>query len=173
MDWSKIGGLIASVAPTLATAVGGPLAGIAAKTVSNVLLGRPDGSPQELEAAIQGATPDQLAQLRKVDADFKIRMKELDIDLEKLAVSDRSNARQRELETKDWTPKFLAFSILGGYFASLFWLLMKGMPTSGSESVIMMLGALSQTVTAVVAYYFGSSVGSRQKEQFIESKGIK
>ncbi len=37
------------------------------------------------------------------------------------------------------SPKILAFSILGGYFACLFWLLGRGMPTSGSESVIMML----------------------------------
>jgi hypothetical protein len=34
MDLSKIGGLLAQVAPTVATALGGPLAGLAVKTLS-------------------------------------------------------------------------------------------------------------------------------------------
>lgn len=164
--------LVGSVAPTIATALGGPLAGMATKVVSEALLGKSSATPDELQQAIAGATPEQLAELKRIDADFRIRMREMDIDLEKLAVSDRDSARRRELETKDWTPKILAFSILGGYFACLFWLLGHGMPGTGSESVIMMLGALSQTVTAVVAYYFGSSVGSRQKDALIE-KGNK
>jgi len=166
----KIGDLIGAVAPTLATALGGPLAGMAVKTVSQALLGRNDASPEEVMDAVRNATPDQLAKLNEIDAAFKVRMRELDIDLEKLSVQDRDSARRREIEMRDWTPKILAFSILGGYFACLFWLLGRGMPTSGSESVIMMLGALSQTVTAVVAYYFGSSAGSRQKDSLIESK---
>lgn len=168
--FDKIGELIGAVAPTLATAMGGPLAGMAVKTVSQALLGRNDGTQEEVMEALTNATPEQLARLKEIDASFKIRMRELDIDLERLVVQDRDSARRREIETRDWTPKILAFSILGGYFACLFWLLGRGMPGSGSESVIMMLGALSQTVTAVVAYYFGSSVGSRQKDNILESK---
>lgn len=168
--FDKIGELIGAVAPTLATAMGGPLAGMAVKTVSQALLGRNDGTQEEVMEALTNATPEQLARLKEIDASFKIRMRELDIDLEKLVIQDRDSARRREIETRDWTPKILAFSILGGYFACLFWLLGRGMPGSGSESVIMMLGALSQTVTAVVAYYFGSSVGSRQKDNILESK---
>ncbi len=120
MDFSKLGGLISSVAPTLATAIGGPLAGLAVKTVSNVLLGRPDGSQEELEKAIQTATPEQILQLKKTDADFRIRMKELDIDLEKIAAQDRSEARQKETTTRDWTPRILAFIVVGGFFTIIF-----------------------------------------------------
>ena len=159
MDFSKLGSLIASVAPTLATTVGGPLAGLAVKTISNVLLGRPDGSPQELETAVQSATPEQIAQLRKVDADFKIRMKELDIDLEKISVQDRGQAREMAMKTGNWTARILSFLIVGGFFACLAWMLFRGMPQSGTEAILMMLGALTNTVTAVIAYYFGSSAG--------------
>lgn len=159
MDFSKLGGLISSVAPTLATAIGGPLAGLAVKTVSNVLLGRPDGSQEELEKAIQTATPEQILQLKKTDADFRIRMKELDIDLEKIAAQDRSEARQKETSTRDWTPRILAFIVVGGFFGCLAWMLLRGMPQSGTEAILMMLGALTNTVTAVIAYYFGSSAG--------------
>lgn len=169
--FDKLAGLVQGIAPTIATALGGPLAGLAVKTLSTAVLGRPDGSPEEITTAVSAADPDLVARLKEIDANFAVQMKKLDVDLEKLAVQDRQSARQRELELRDWTPKILAFSILGGYFACLFWLLGHGMPGTGSESVIMMLGALSQTVTAVVAYYFGSSVGSRQKDAFIESKG--
>jgi hypothetical protein len=37
MDWKKI---VGAVAPTLATALGGPLAGMAAAAVSDALLGK-------------------------------------------------------------------------------------------------------------------------------------
>jgi len=170
MEFSKIGSLIASVVPTLATAVGGPLAGIAVKTVSNVLLGRPDGSPQEIEAAVQNATPEQIAQLRKTDADFRVRMKELDIDLEKIAQQDRHEARDMAMRTGDWTAKVLSFLIVGGFFACLAWMLFRGMPQSGTEAILMMLGALTNTVTAVVAFHFGSSAGSREKDKALSTQ---
>jgi hypothetical protein len=165
MDFSKLGSLIASVAPTLATTVGGPLAGLAVKTISNVLLGRPDGSPQELETAVQNATPEQMAQLRKVDADFKIRMKELDIDLEKISVQDRGQAREMAMKTGNWTARILSFLIVGGFFACLAWMLFRGMPQSGTEAILMMLGALTNTVTAVVSFHFGSNSAARDKDR--------
>ncbi len=61
MDFGKMGGLLAQVAPTIASALGGPLAGLAVKTLSSALLGTEQGSEQEVAAALSSATPDQLA----------------------------------------------------------------------------------------------------------------
>jgi hypothetical protein len=78
MDIMKaVGPLLGQVAPTLATALGGPLAGLAVKTLSNVLLGNEEGSEAEVAAALRNATPDQLAEIKQIDADFKVRMAEL------------------------------------------------------------------------------------------------
>ena len=165
---SKVGGLIKQVAPTIATALGGPLAGLATKTLSEALLGNPDGSPDEVAAALGSATPDQLARLREIDANFKVTMKKLDIDLAQIDASDRNSARNREIELKDRTPTLLAGVVCVGFFGTLIGLLLYGLPSKGQDAVLILLGALSAAFTAIVNYYYGSSSGSKAKEQIID-----
>jgi hypothetical protein len=160
--------LVRTVAPTLATAVGGPLAGIATRAISEALLGKPDATQDELMAAMPNATPDQLLALKKAEQDFSIRMRELDIDLNRLGNEDRNSARSREIQTKDWTPKLLAGGITVGYFGVLFYMLRYGLPASGgSEAMLVMLGALGTAWGGVVTYYFGSSAGDAKKDHAI------
>ena len=163
MDLSKIGGLLAQVAPTVATALGGPLAGLAVKTLSEAMFGHQDGSESEVSAALMNATPEQLQKLKEIDASFKARMKELDIDLERIAAGDRDSARNMQMHTNDWIPRAMAIMVTFGFFGILAWLLIKGVPPSGSETLIYMLGALGTAWTGIVQFYFGSSAGSKAK----------
>jgi hypothetical protein len=163
MDLSKIGGLLAQVAPTVATALGGPLAGLAVKTLSEALLGHPDANESDVSAALMSATPEQLQKLKDTDATFKLKMKELDIDLEKIAAGDRDSARNMQIHTNDWIPRAMAIMVTFGFFGILAWLLIKGVPPSGSETLIYMLGALGTAWTGIVQFYFGSSAGSKAK----------
>lgn len=164
MDIMKVvGPLLGQVAPTIATALGGPLAGLAAKTLSTVLLGKEDGSETEIAKALQSASPDQLAAIKKIDADFKTRMAELEIDLERIVAADRDSARKREVALGDHTPKILAAAITIGFFGILFWMFVYGVPKNGNEALLLMLGALQTAFTGVIAYYFGSSAGSKAK----------
>lgn len=165
---STVGGLIKQVAPTIATALGGPLAGLATKTLSEALLGNSDGSPDEIAAALGSATPDQLARLREIDANFKVTMKKLDIDLAQIDAGDRDSARKREVETQDKTPMILAGVVCFGFFGTLIGLMLYGLPSKGQDALLIMLGALGSAFTAIVSYYFGSSSGSRQKDQIID-----
>jgi hypothetical protein len=104
--------------------------------------------------------------LKNAEQDFAVRMRELDIDLERIANEDRNSARNREIKTKDWTPKVLAGLITGGYFGVLFYMLQFGLPTTGgSEAMLVMLGTLGTAWGGVVAYYFGSSAGSKEKTE--------
>jgi len=171
MDLLKsFGPLLGQVAPTLATALGGPMAGLAVKTLSNVLLGHEEGTEDDLGKALSGATPEQLANIKQIDADFKTRMKELDIDLERISAGDRDSARKMQMETKDWVPKVLALAITIGFFGILVWMLVNGMPPSGTEALLMMLGALGTAWTGVVNFYYGSSAGSKAKTDALASK---
>lgn len=164
MDIMKVvGPLLGQVAPTIATALGGPLAGLAAKTLSNVLLGKEDASEAEIAKALQSASPDQLADIKKIDAEFKTRMAELEIDLERIVAADRDSARKREVALGDHTPKILAAAITIGFFGILFWMFVHGVPKNGNEALLLMLGALQTAFTGVIAYYFGSSAGSKAK----------
>jgi len=171
MDLLKtFGPLLSQVAPTIATALGGPLAGVAVKTLSNALLGHENGTEEEVSAAMQAATPEQLATVKKIDADFKVRMKELDIDLERISAEDRDSARKMQTQTNDWIPRVLALLITVGFFGILVWMLVHGMPTSGTEALLMMLGALGTAWTGVINFYYGSSAGSKAKNDILAQK---
>jgi hypothetical protein len=156
--------LVRTVAPSIASAVGGPLAGMATRAISEALLGKPDGTEQELAEAATKATPDQLLALKQAENAFAERMRELDIDLERIANEDRDSARNREVAAKDWTPRVLAGLVTGGYFGVLFYMLINGLPThGGSEAMLVMLGTLGTAWGGIMAYYFGSSAGSKEK----------
>ena len=164
----KIISIVRTVAPTIASAVGGPLAGMAVRTISDALLGKPDGTEEELAQAALAATPEQLLALKKAEQDFIVQMRELDIDLERIGNQDRDSARNREIKLKDVTPKVLAAIITVGYFGVLFWMLNYGLPSNGgSEAMLVMLGTLGPAWGGIVAYYFGSSAGSRDKNETI------
>ena len=168
MDILKtFGPLIGSVAPTIATALGGPVAGMAVKALSNAFFGHGDASQDEIQAALANPTADQLSALKKIDADFKVQMKSLDIDLERIAAGDRASARDMQKETKDWIPRALAVSVTFGFFAILIYMLIYGLPTTGNEALLLLLGALQTAWGGIIAFYFGSSSGSQQKDKMI------
>ena len=166
----QFGPLLGQVAPSIATALGGPLAGVAVRTLSNALFGHEDANEDQIKEAMANATPDQLAVIKKIDADFKVQMKSLDIDLERIAAGDRDSARQMQRETKDWTPKALAFFITFGFFGALIWIMVFGIPQTGTEVLLMMLGSLSTSWTGVVQFYYGSSAGSKAKNSLLAAK---
>ncbi|CAB4214259.1 hypothetical protein UFOVP1459_25 [uncultured Caudovirales phage] len=170
MDLLKqFGPLLSSVAPSIATALGGPLAGLAVKSLSKALLGAEDFSEEAVMDAMATASPEQLAAVKKIDADFKVQMKSLDIDLERIAVDDRKSARTMQTETKDWIPRALAISVTLGYFGIIAYVLISGLPMNGSEVLLMLLGTLSAGWTGVMAFYFGSSSGSQKKDAMIHN----
>ena len=164
-DWKNI---VGAVAPTIATALGGPLAGLAVRTLSNTLLGHENGSEDEISAALSGASGDQLVRLREADVNFQTTMKSLDVDLERIAAQDRTSARQRETITGDvWTPRVIAAMVLGGFLFSVAWVLtgqVKGLTDPVIVGIIgTLIGYVSAKADQVVSYYFGSSAGSSAK----------
>ena len=168
MDLLKsFGPLIGAVAPTIATALGGPLAGMAVRAVSSALFGHETGTEADFMAALGQATPDQLTAMKKIDADFAVQMKSLDIDLERISAADRNSARNMQIETRDWIPRALAVGVTAGFFGILIWILMRGLPDSGKESLLLLLGALQTAWTGIVSFYFGSSAGSQKKDQML------
>ena len=168
MDLLKtFGPLLSSVAPSIATALGGPLAGMGVKALSKAFFGNENSTEEDLQSALSTASPDQLAQLKKVDNDFKVQMKSLDIDLERISADDRASARDMQKEVKDWIPRALAISVTLGFFAILIYMLIHGLPTTGNEALLLLLGALQTAWGGIIAFYFGSSSGSQKKDAMI------
>jgi len=166
--WGKAKGVLATVAPALGTAIGGPMGGVAARAIASVLLGDENAKEDAVAAAVLNASPDQLLALKKADYDFQQKMAELDVDLERIAVSDRDSARKREVETKDRTPGILALGVFFGFFGILASLMFVDIPEAGREPLMIMLGALGTLVTQIANYVYGSSSGSSAKQKMLD-----
>ena len=164
LDWKAI---VSTVAPTLATALGGPLAGVAVKSIAGKLLDRPDATPEEVEQAVLGADPQTLIRLKEIDAEFKKSMTDAGVKVEQIAADDRANARAREIQVKDHTPAILAYVVTIGFFGTLAFMLINGKPATGGDALLVMLGSLGTAWAAIIAYFFGSSAGSRKKDEAI------
>jgi hypothetical protein len=130
---------------------------MAVKAVSSALFGHQDASEDEIMAAMGTATPDQLTALKKIDADFKVQMKSLDIDLEKIAASDRDSARNMQIQTHDWTPRVIAIVVILAWVFIQWHLFNSVIPDTMRELIARVLGTLDASLTLVLSYYFGSS----------------
>ena len=170
LDFTKIldvaGPILRMVAPTIATALGGPLAGAGAKFLTDALLpGNESPSDTDLISALQVADPATLAKLKEIDAAFKVEMKKLDIDIIKIDAADRDSARTREQTLGGWSNPILASIVILGFFAAAYMVLSGGSGTDPASATLVgaIIGYISAKADQVVAYYFGSSSGSKQK----------
>lgn len=166
MDLGIFGKLIQNVAPTIATALGGPVAGMAVRALSTALLGHPDGSEDDINAALSAATPDQIAAIKKIDADFKVQMKSLDIDLVQIAEMDRESARRMQMENKSVLVPGLAAIIISAFVGVTIFTLM-GYAKIESAMAGTLIGYLSAKAELVLSFYFGSSSGSERKDELL------
>jgi hypothetical protein len=153
MKFSAVKGLIGELAPTIGAALGGPVGGAAASMLADVL--GCDPTPQKIEKALSQATPEQLAEIKKAELDFEVRMKELEVDVFALETKDIQHARDSFSE--DWTARSIAIiSILlfGGY---VFLVTLQPADDNDLNVVNLVLGYLGGIVSSVVSFYFGAS----------------
>jgi len=132
---------------------------MAANMVADALGCEP--TPKKIEAAVQAATPEQLAELKKIDKDFEVRMKELDVDLYALETADIQDARGKF--SKDWTSRIMGIAVVGGFMGYIFLVTLQP-PEQNSEALInLVLGYLGGLASAVISFYFGAS-NSKNKD---------
>lgn len=175
--WTDALGVVAKLAPTIASVIGGPLAGGAVTALESVFGIIPSPSQSQdsrqaaVAAAISSATPEQLAAMRKADQDYAARMAEAGFKdtetLASLAVQDRQGARQMQISTKSITAPFLALFVTLGFFGVLGLMMFVPHQAASHDALMLMLGSLGTAWTGVMAYYFGSSVGSDRKTELL------
>ena len=152
MDLTKLISGIATVAPTVALALGGPVAGLAVTALSQALTGKQDTTTDQLSLLLAKPNADQISKLKEAEQAFNQTMKELDINIVRIAANDLASARQREITTGDHlTPRVLAVLVSVGFFGILGWMLNNAIPATGKEALLVMLGALGTGWTAVLS----------------------
>jgi hypothetical protein len=157
MDWLK------TIAPTIATALGGPLAGLAIEAVSKAI----GIDPKDVQSTISEGklSADQIMLLKQAEVQMAARAQEMGLDFAKLNVEDRKSAREMQAETRSYIPAVLAVSVTIGFFGILI-----GMMTEtfkASDALMLMLGSLGTAWTGIIAFYFGSSAGSQAKDDLL------
>lgn len=172
MDWTKVKSAIGTIAPWLAGTLGTPVAGVAVKAICDIFgLTGSSATPENVTAALAGATPDQLIALKQADLKHQEFMTQIGYDhvdkLEAIDAGDRDSARKREMSVLDWTPRILAYGITLGFFTVLGFMLLNTLPAGARDPMLLMLGALQTAWVAVVSYYFGSSRGSDRKTELM------
>jgi hypothetical protein len=153
-------GWLEQVAPTVATALGGPLAGLAVEAVSKALGVNQDDARKMIDEGKMSS--DQIAQVKVAELDLKKMEEQLGLNFEELAVKDRASARDMQSSTKSIVPPVMAILVTVGFFGILV-ALMYGQ-VQRNEEIMVMLGSLGTAWTGIIAFYFGSSAGSQNKD---------
>ena len=157
MEWLK------TIAPTIATALGGPLAGMAVSAVAKAI----GVSPDEVQEVISSGklTAEQVASIQLAELELKKQAQSMNLDFAKLIAEDKQSARDMQIATKSWIPALLAVFVTIGFFGILLGLMTEHFKTS--DALMLMLGSLATAWTGVMAFYFGSSASSQAKTELL------
>ena len=158
MEWLK------QIAPTIAAAMGGPLAGMAVSAISKAI----GVEPEKVGDMISNnkLTAEQIAQVKIAEIELQKQAQELGLNFEKLSVEDRKSAREMQATTRSIVPPALAAIVTVGFFGIMVMMLL-GKVDSNNPAILMMLGSLGTAWTGIIAYYFGSSAGSQAKTDLL------
>jgi len=157
MNWLE------QIAPTIATVLGGPLAGLAVEAVSKAI----GIDPKDVQATISEGklSADQIMLLKQAEIQMAARAKEMGLDFAKLSNEDRKSARDMQVATKSYLPPTLAIGVTVGFFGILGGLMYGQI--EHAPQIDIMLGSLGTAWTGIIAFYFGSSAGSQAKDDLL------
>jgi len=167
MDWKNI---VATVAPWIGTAIGGPLGGMAVEAAANAL-GLSDKTVEAVKGAIMGASPETLLALKEADQNFALQMQSLGFqnvkDLEAIAAGDRDSARKMQMENKSIMPAVITSGILSSFIGMGLVLFFIPIPDPNRDQIIFMLGQLSGFTGSAIAFWLGTTRQSEDKTRLL------
>lgn len=169
MDWQS---LIKQVAPTVATALVGPLGGVAIGALGNVL-GVSEPTQEKIAAAIQQGqmTPEQISALKELELKYQAEEAERGFRYAELAYKDTADARSLAASTHAITPAILTWVVvvlcLGLEGSMIF-----GFTPKGLDDIVLgrVMGTLDSALMLVLGFWFGSSHGSQNKDALLAQK---
>lgn len=161
MDWM---GTLKVLAPTVATALGGPLAGAAVSALGGIL-GVPDATQDKIGKLFADGqlTPEHLAEIRKLEMQLQADEKERGFRYAELTYKDTDSARRMAMGTKSTTPTILSYIVLGGGIAMMTSVL-AGWAKVDSVLAGTLIGYAVGNMQQVLQFWFGSSSGSKSKD---------
>lgn len=178
---------LGSIAPTLATMLGGPLAGTAVSALCGAFGLSPTASADDVTKVVQtGMTPETIAAVRAADQRHQEALAQQGIDLQKLNADHEAAMAQVEVQDRQSARSansgrdavwWIAIAILatfalimGAVLYGCFALITGGMPIKDASVVAAVSGLVGAVVgyvaanaQTVVNFIYGGSLGSEKK----------
>lgn len=168
MEWTNI---LKAVAPTVATALAGPLGGAAVSALGGIL-GIDQPTIDNVADAFQKGQlkPEHVVEIKKLELRYQneekergFRYAELAYKEDALTVEDKKSARDMQIATHSKMPAILTIMVTIGFFSTL-WLLFRFPELKANEIVMVMIGQLSAVWAGCVAFYTGTTFNSANKD---------
>ena len=159
-----------TLAPTVATALLGPLGGAAVSAIGSIL-GISDATQTQIKDAISKGqmTPEQVSKIKELELQYQNDEKERGFKYEELVVRDRMSARSMAVD--GGTAKYmfyLSLFLLCLTLGTEVWVLFKGYPESIPEIIVgRVLGLMDAVALLVLNFHYGSSSGSQMKSSLL------
>ena len=158
---------LVGIAPTIASALLGPLGGVAVAGLGKIF-GLDSATTASVTKAIADGkiTPDQMAEIKKLEIQFQQHESELGFRFSELEFKDKDSARQMQIATNSSTPTVLTYMVTCGFFGILGWMLWD-IKVIDSPPLMIMLGSLGTAWTGCISYWFGTTSGSIAKTNLL------
>jgi hypothetical protein len=177
--------LVKTVAPSIASVFGTPLAGMGVSAILEAILPEGEAKPAKPEEYIAkmvaDANPEIMLKLKTAEQNFALTIKQLDIDLDKYLgdLESRNDENARSLK-KFWlsSGKFdyepiLAAAVCISFGYAEVWVLAHAATAGAMDpNAAVLIGRVLGTVDAafmlLLSFRWGTSHGSQQKDQTID-----
>jgi hypothetical protein len=173
---SDIGDFLSRVAPTAAGLLGGPLAAQGVSLVEGWLGVAPksgdtiEARAAAVQAALVGATPDQLIAMRRADNELKAKFVDAGLQIALADNADRASARSLTAATKSNTPTVLTY-LIAAAAAGISSIIVSGLAPKDpniATTIGTIVGYIFSELKAVTSFWFGSSSGSSDKNSLLD-----
>lgn len=161
---------LGGMAPTIASALLGPLGGVAVAGLTKIL-GIDGGTVADVTKAISDGrvTPEQVAEIRKLELQFQQDEKERGFRYAELEFKDRDSARKYNTEGGIQGHMFwLSVALLVLTLGTEIYILFKGYPNTLPDIIVgRILGLLDGVALLVLGYHYGTTSGSLAKSNLL------
>lgn len=162
-----------AIAPTVATALLGPLGGAAVSAIGGIL-GIDKPSMNQIEHAIQQGqlTGDHIAKLKELELQYQAEEQERGFRYSELAYRDRDSARRANVDGGVQKPLFwLSLALLAVTLGTEVAVILGGLPLSADPIIVgRVLGLMDSVALLVLGYWFGTSASSARKDTLLAGK---
>lgn len=176
-DWLSV---IKALAPTVATAIGGPAAGMVITGLGE-LFGLTDATPENIQAVIERGqlTPDHISAIKQLELKLKAEEQERGFRFEELAAKGQTDARKRDVDIvkatgRNWRADMM-FALAVAVIVLLVCLIWKDPDINEYMKgvVTLVLGRFLGYLDSIYGFEFGTTRGSQNKDSTINALASK